>query len=314
MSAPQGTNPMTIETGLNNARSMPTTPATTPPGSSIQSMQPYSSGAQQYDSSRSMYNTQSSQQSPYQTPNPNPQDRMYGQPNSYPKNEMAPPSSRPSASGPSGEQQDSKPPNGLMNSDQSGQAQGGDDETEHEHEAEYTHDSGAYDGARNSYNYTAPSVGALANDSNLSAEMTGSPSHPAPSGRATPRTAAPTQSYYPQQTGYNTPPRVQQTTSNLYNVMSNDRGPANGAPGNDVYAPAPDMGGLPNGYGQPPVMNGAGSVLKRGRDDEEEIPRPGSDGHMELKRRKTMMETTVPAPTYDAMTRPASAIATSRRR
>ncbi|KAI5462383.1 apses transcription factor [Mariannaea sp. PMI_226] len=315
LSGPQATNTMGMDNGLSNARSMPTTPATTPPGSSIQSMQQsYPPGTQQYDSSRQMYNTQSSQQSPYQTSSANPQDRMYGQAPSYPKNEMAPPTSRPSASGPSGEQQDAKPPNGLINAEHPAQPQTGDDEAEHEHEAEYTHDSGTYDGSRNNYNYTAPGVGTLANDANLPSDMTGSPNHPAPSGRATPRTAAPTQSYYPQQAGYNTPPRVQQTTSNLYNVMSNDRGSANGATGNDVYAPAADMAGMPNGYAtQNTVMNGAGSLLKRGREDDEEMARPGSD-IMDLKRRKTMMESTVPAPAYDAMNRSASAIAGTNRR
>lgn len=326
MSGPQTANAMGMDNGLATARSMPTTPATTPPGSSIQSMQqqqqqqqPYQAGAQQqYDASRPMqYNAQSSQQSPYQQPsNATPQDRMYSQQaNSYQKSEMAPPTSRPSASGPSTEQQDAKPPVGLVNSEHTSQPQTGEDETEHEHEAEYTHDSGAYDNSRNNYNYTAPGVGNLANDSNLSTDMNGSPNHPPSSGRATPRTTAPTQSYY-QQPGYNTtPPRVQQTTSNLYNVMSNDRGSANGASGNDVYAPAADLAGLANGYAtQASVMNGAGGVLKRGRDDEEELPRPGSESGMELKRRKTLMEATVTAPAYDAMNnRPSSAIANRRR-
>ncbi|KAF4456937.1 cell pattern formation-associated stuA, partial [Fusarium albosuccineum] len=84
----------------------------------------------------------------------------------------------------------------MLQSDQSAQQHPGEDEGDHEHDAEYTHDSGAYDGTRNNYNYTAPGVGALTNDANLSADMTGSPSHPAPSGRATPRTTAPTQPYY----------------------------------------------------------------------------------------------------------------------
>merc|ERR1712093_638260 len=41
MGSVQGTNPLSIDTGLSNARSMPTTPATTPPGATIQSMQQY---------------------------------------------------------------------------------------------------------------------------------------------------------------------------------------------------------------------------------------------------------------------------------
>lgn len=320
MNGPQGANPMTIDTGLSNARSMPTTPATTPPGGPLQNMQPYPSASQPYDSARQMYNAPQTQQSPYQQPGPaNPQDRMYGQPNSYAKNEMGPPSSRPSASGPSAEMHDSKPPNGLMHGDHQPSQPHGDEEGEHEHDPEYTHDSGAYDASRSNYNYTAPGVGAMANDTNLSPEMTGSPGHPPGSGRATPRTTASTQSYYQPHTGYNTPPpRVGQTGSNLYSVISHDRTSANGTPGNDVYAPAPDLSGsMSNGYApQPPIMNGATGSLKRGRDDDD-LSRPSGDAPgslADLKRRKTL-ESTVSAPSYDAMTssRPASAISAPRR-
>ncbi|RKK69783.1 Cell pattern formation-associated protein STUA [Fusarium oxysporum] len=70
---------------------------------------------------------------------------------------------------------------------------------------------------------------------------------------------------------------------------------------------------LHNGYGQPGVMNGM-SPYKR-RDDEAETPRPGPNVHdhlnnFDLKRHKTM-ETSVPAPQYDAMNRPHSSIGTS---
>jgi protein SOK2 len=294
--------------------------ATTPPGASMQSMQPYPPASQGYDPPRHMYNAPPSQPSPYQNSTNPPQDRMYGHSGSYQKNEMGPPSSRPSASGPSGDQHDAKGPNGILPSEQTAQPHAGDDEGDHEHDAEYTHDSGAYDAARASYNYTAPGVGALANDTNLSPEMTGSPNHAAGSGRATPRTAAAPNPYYSQHPGYNTPPRVQQTTSNLYNVMSNDRPSTNGAPGNDVYAPPADMANsMSNGYApQPPVMNGSGG-MKRGRDDDDDLSRsgpdgPGSMGTMDLKRRKTLMDTTVPAPAYDSMNRPASAVGAPRRR
>ena len=100
--------------------------------------------------------------------------------------------------------------------------------------------------------------------------------------------------------------------------MSNDRAPANGS--GDVYAPPAEMShSMPNGYAtQGPLLNGNNGSLKRGRDDEDEIPRPSSGGSgmggMDLKRRKTMMETSVPAPTYDAMSRPQSAVAAPRRR
>ena len=49
--------PLSIDTGLSNARSVPTTPATTPPGT-MQNMQQYQT-SQGYDSSRQVYNNQS---------------------------------------------------------------------------------------------------------------------------------------------------------------------------------------------------------------------------------------------------------------
>ena len=316
MNGSQGTNPMNMHAGFSNGRSMPNTPATTPPGPPVQSMQSYPPASQGYDqASRQMYHT-SSQPSPYQAPTNAAHDRMYGQPGSYPKNDMGPPSSRPSASG----EHDSKPLNGILPSEQTSQSHGGDEEGDHEHDTEYTHDSGTYDAARASYNYTAPGVNALANETHLSPEMTGSPNHPSGSGRATPRTAAQPQPYYPQHTGYNTPPRVQQSSSNLYNIMSNDRAPANGASGNDVYAQPADMASsMPNGYSHPPPMlNGSTGPMKRGRDDDDDLSRQDSDASggmgMDLKRRKTMMESSVAAPAYDAMNRPASAIAAPRRR
>jgi protein SOK2 len=50
----QGTQPLTIDTGLNNDRSMPHTPATTPPSASIHGMQNYQN-QQNYDKSRPLY-------------------------------------------------------------------------------------------------------------------------------------------------------------------------------------------------------------------------------------------------------------------
>lgn len=314
MNGAQGTNPLAIETGLSNTRSMPNTPATTPPGQPIQNMQSYHQPGQGYDNSRNMYGASASQQSPYQNANHANSDRMYGQPGSYAKNDMGPPSSRPAGPGQANEQHDAKPGNGIMPSEQS--AHGHEEEGEHEHEAEYTHNSSVYDTSRSSYNYTAPSVGNLANDANINPDMTGSPGHPAASGRATPRTAAPHPSYYPQNAGYNTPPRVQQTTSSLYNVVSNDRGQANAGPGGDVYAPATDLPNpMPNGYApQHQLMNGAGSGMKRRRDDEEDLSQSGNEGNGDLKRQRTMVETSVSAPNYDALNRPQSSVPPPRRR
>ncbi|KAF4990776.1 hypothetical protein FGRMN_8265 [Fusarium graminum] len=66
-------------------------------------------------------------------------------------------------------------------------------------------------------------------------------------------------------------------------------------------------------YAQPAIMNSMNSYKRR--DDEAETPRPGPNVHdhmnnFDLKRNKTM-ETSVPAPQYDAMNRPHSSIGTS---
>jgi len=193
---------------------------------------------------------------------------------------------------------------------------GGEEEAEHEHDAEYTHDSGNYDANRAAYNYNAPPVASLPSDHpHLSPEMTGSVAHQGASGRSTPRSAAAPPSYYAQQ-GYNTPPRAPQSSSNLYSVISNDRGSTNGGP-NDVYAPPPDMNSsMQNGYGGP-VLNGASTGMKRGRDDEDDRPSSGGAGMggMDLKRRKTMLEGSVSSPVYDtSLNRPTSAISTQQRR
>ena len=321
MGASQAANPISIDTGLSNARSMPNTPATTPPGANMQNMQTYPPGSQSYDSAKHLYSQSSAHQSPYQGSAPTSQDRsMYGQPGAYVKSEMAPPPVRPTGPGAVSGQQDSRGTNGILPSDQTGQPvahPGPEEEADHDHDAEYTHDSG-YDANRAPYNYPAPAVGSMAGDhSHMAPEMTGSPNHPSTSGRATPRTAAQPQPYYPQQSGYTSPPRVQ-SANNVYTVMNNDRGASNGAPANDVYAPQADMGApMTNGYAPPPpIMNGASGGLKRQREDEE-IPRSPSGGagmgSMDMKRRKTMIEG-VPAPAYDAMNRPPSAISAQRRR
>lgn len=299
MGSVQGTNSLSIDTGLSNARSMPTTPASTPPGTSIQSMQQYQQGSQQpYDTSRQMYSAPPPQQSSYPAPSQQDMSR-YPQQNSYIKSEMGPPIAR----APESEtgHHDSKVSNGMLHHGP-GQSQG-DDEADHEQESEYTHGNPAnYDSNRGSYSYSNGStVGALPGDhAHLSPELTGSPNHPA-SGRATPRTASAPQPYFTQQTqGYNTPPRVQPPSSNLYNVMSSERGTANGSAGGEVYASQSDLGNsLPNGYGaQQPAINGPSAGHKRGRDDEDD-GRPssrGPGGEIELKRRKTVLEGPVSGP------------------
>lgn len=319
----QGANPLSIDTGLSNARSMPTTPATTPPGTSLQSMQQYQQSSQPYDTSRQMYSAPPPQQNTYPPlAATDPNMRQYPQTNSYIKNEMGPPLAR--APGTETDHHDPKDSNGMIHHNQ-GQTQvnhGHEDEGDHEHDAEYTHgNSSGYDSNRAPYNYAnAPPVGSLNGEhAHLSPEMTGSPNHPA-SGRATPRTASAPQPYYAQQQGgYNTPPRVQQPpSSNLYNVMSSERGTANGTANGDVYAAQSDLGGpLPNGYAtQQPVMNGIPQSNKRGRDDEDDS-RPSSRGPVDggLKRRKTLTarEGSVSGPSYDPSLNRARTAITQRR-
>jgi protein SOK2 len=319
MGSVQGTNPLSIDTGLSNARSMPTTPATTPPGTSIQNMQQYQQGSQPYDASRQMYSAAPSQQNAYPQSTPGQQNMApYSQPpSSYIKNEMGPPTGR----APEGEHHDQKDANGMLHHSQgNGQVSHGHEaEADHEHDAEYTHDNaGNYNTNRQAYNYNnGPAVGPLPGEHpHLSPEMTGSPNHPA-SGRATPRSAAAPQPYYPQQGGYSTPPRVQPPSSNLYNVMSSERGTANGSSSGDVYAPQDISNGYP---AQQPIMNGAPTSNKRGRDDEDD-GRPSSRGPGgvadvdSLKRRKTIREGSVSGPSgYEQPLNRARSTITQRRR
>ncbi|KAL2264699.1 hypothetical protein VTJ83DRAFT_7209 [Remersonia thermophila] len=297
----QSTNQISIDTRLNNnGASLPNTSATTPPGSSMQSMQSYPAASQPYDNSRQMYQSSAPQTSSYPPPTSAQQERsMYGHSNTYVKSEMAPPASRTGTS--NGDQADTKPPNGDS-------ANAPEEEADHEHDGEYTHDSGAYDTNRGPYNYSAPPVNSIQNDhSHLASDISGSP-HQTGSGRATPRTAAAPQPYYTSQ-GYNTPPRVGQTSSNLYSVMSNERSSApNGSSTNDVYGTS--QGDMTNGYStaQPTLSNG--TSLKRGRDDD--------DDRSDLKRHKSMMGASGPmnSPTFSSqMAQPAAAgIGGQRRR
>jgi enhanced filamentous growth protein 1 len=230
--------PLPLDSGMN-ARTMPTTPASSPPGSTQGMQYPTS---QAYDGSRPMYSAPAyGQYPPQQTVSRYP--GVQSSPGGI-KNEMGPPAR-------AGAEND--------NTDAKGhEAYAGHQDAEGEHEGEYTHTS-ASDGARRySYSYkpnTAP--GPIHSDpSHISPEMTNSP-HQNGSGRATPRT---TNTY----TGYSTPQRASQLpSSNLYNVMSNDvqRAP-NGA---ESY---PSQGG----YQAPqyPAMNGVPQSNKRMREDEPE--------------------------------------------
>ena len=186
-----GSQPLSIDTGIN-ARSMPTTPATTPPSNTQQSMQGYQ-GQPSYE--KNVYNTTPGSQTGYSQHSDH---ARYGQDHQYPKNEMGPPTA-PTASIPAHDQ-------GHV----SGQGHHEHDSSDH-HENGYMHaNPSAYETSRGQYGYPSAAP-------HLSPEMTGSP-HQSGSGRGTPRTMPSSQpSWGPD---YHTPPRPG-TSSNVYNVMGN---------------------------------------------------------------------------------------------
>ena len=279
---PQGSQPLSIDTGLSNARSVPTTPATTPPGAVQQGIQYGSS--QNYDQSRPMYSAPPSQPGQYNTQG---HPMMgYRPDSSYPKTEMAPPSRL----GDVPDESEVKPNDGMMpqSNNQVAPAPAG-PEGDHEHDNEYTHSNASYNGNRGPYGYNPNAAPGPVHPEHphLSPEMTGSP-HQNGSGRATPRTTTTSQTQW--SSGYPTPQRQGPPSSNLYNVMSDPRGAPNGNAPHDAY---PGPGAVPQysnqGY---PTTNGVNAPGKRGRDEEDEDSyRPDSvqgDDMGGLKRRKTM--------------------------
>ncbi|KAF2435977.1 hypothetical protein EJ08DRAFT_667400 [Tothia fuscella] len=191
----QNSQPLSIDTGLA-ARSVPTTPASTPPHSTIPGMQYQTS--QPYDASRQVYTAP-----PTQAPYPS-QMRAFGGPL---KSEMPPPGPR------AGELEQGGEAKPIAHS------AGGEEEAEHEQDSEYTHAGAPYNPNRASYNYQ-PNPPAV---SRVSEELAASP-HQNGSSRATPRTAEPQQW---QQTAYGGPPQPQ-SSSNVYSVM--EPRAANGEP------------------------------------------------------------------------------------
>ncbi|GES66168.1 APSES transcription factor StuA [Aspergillus terreus] len=280
------TQPLSIDTSLSNARSMPTTPATTPPGSNLQGMSSYQSQSG-YDMSKQYYSAAPASHSQYASQQPLTQPNMasYGQsmPNTYIKSDMGPPSARTPG------QHEAESDKTDRYAQSNGHVSGGPGEPVSEHESEYVqHDSSRYGTNQGSYTYTTnPSVGSLTGDhSQLTPEMTGSPSQQNGSGRMTPRTST---GPPPQWTsGYNTPPRPT-AASSLYNIVSDTRGTSNGGPA-DNYSVAP------TGYSG---MNGSLGSGKRMREDDDvdRIVRPDSRGtEYEHKRRRTLTETPVGGP------------------
>jgi protein SOK2 len=284
----QGGQPLSIDTALSNTRSVPTTPASTPPGTVQQGIS-YAPG-QNFDNSRPMYSGPPPQAGQYAQGQPM---MGYRQEGPYPKTEMAPPSrisdvpdegEAKQADGmmPQGNEQVAAPPAG----------------SESDHDNEYTHSSTPYNGNRVPYGYNPNgATGPMHPDhAHLSPEITGSP-HQNGSGRATPRSATTGQPQW--NAGYPTPQRQAAPSSNLYNVMSDPRGAPNGNGAHDAYQGPGAVSQYANQ--QYSSTNGVNTSGKRGRDDEDQDPyRPDSvqgDDMSGLKRRKTMEGGAV-GPTY----------------
>jgi protein SOK2 len=243
----QGSQPLSIDTGLSNARSVPTTPASTPPGNTIQGTPQYAA-PQSYQASRPVYSAPAGNQAQY------PSQIRFGGPlqsATYPKAEMAP-SAR---TGKLGTIPKLSMTDRLMLPTE--------DEAEHEHDSEYTHTSAPYNASRNSYTYNpnpgaAPISGEVAQ---VAEDISASP-HQNGSGRATPRTTTTSQSQW--QHGYTTPQRNPAPGSNVYSVIE-PRG-ANGA--TDTYY-----------HHSTGLSNGSIPPVKRSREDDDE----DDDGSKRLK-------------------------------
>ncbi|KAJ9500389.1 hypothetical protein LTR99_001592 [Exophiala xenobiotica] len=252
-----GGQPLSIETGLN-ARSMPTTPATTPPGNGGPGMQSYQ-GQSGYDS-KHYYSTTPSSQTGYAQ---QPDGSRYGQgmqSGPYGKSDMGPPLG---------------PGNGVAGGDgRDGKADaygppghGSHHESDHPDSGYMSANASAYNSNRGQYAY-----GPVSDHPHMSPEqLSGSPPHQGGSGHATPRTMPSGQPQWASE--YHTPPRVP-NPSNVYN-MGHDRTP---------------QGGPTDTYGNPAYSSSHPAGLtsaKRGREDDDQ-DRPGSrqyDGY-DSKRRK----------------------------
>ncbi|TGZ81346.1 apses-domain-containing protein [Ascodesmis nigricans] len=323
----QGNQPLAIDT-VGNSRSLPTTPATTPPGGLQQ--------LQQYPQQPSLYN---------QPPNMPHGMQRYNQPLPQPSQYMGrdsnmgpPPSSRPgdqSLSRPPSRQQDDVKDEGEQNvlpgeHDQHG-GPGVHGPEDHGHPQGSVHDS-EYPPQDSGYSHSQRYYPPLntEHNSHLSPELTGSPSHAPNPGTpvrstyganvprtidnsvgATPRSATTPQGHW-SSNGYSTPPsngnsqsggRYQlatgdNTTDNLDNSATGPAGAYGQPSGLGVTMPSQPTSQSYTG------VNGTPNSNKRSRDDEEEQPsRPSSSGQEErpgepevggLKRRKTISSSGAP--------------------
>ncbi|POS83800.1 hypothetical protein EPUL_005371, partial [Erysiphe pulchra] len=281
-----------IESGISHSRSMPNTPASTPPGTTIQGIQ-YQQAAQSYDAPRHIYSaapppppSSTTQQNIYShsnidhqtTPRYSSSSNISSNPSNnstYLKSDIAPPSIRAAIS--ELESHESKT-SGSISQSHNQQHQGHDEEKEHEHDLEYTHGS----------------------------EVSTSPNHlntSTSSGRATPRTTVAPQAYYTQAQTYNSSPRPQASSSNLYNVISSERASPTNNHTTDVYSTTPEINSS-NGYSNPQqqqqqqqqhLQNGSSLGKKRARadDDASSNGRGVSSENDAIKRRKILIPSNI---------------------
>lgn len=223
-----------VQSFEHHPHSTPATPATTPPGSNLPSMQPYQTHQQGYDASRPMYSAGASQQSMYasqQLPGQSMGRNGSIQSNGYAKQEMGPPINKT-------ENEHGVEPKlaSYIPSHEHGTNGGGDEEAEHEQDAEYAHDHkgyASYDSTQRGAQYNAMGMSAAANGySNGSGHVT--PQHSSAAG----------QSLWA--TGHPTPPRAP-PSSNLYNPTSDTRGALSNGDGHvqGPYAPTAMNGATP---------------------------------------------------------------------
>lgn len=293
----QGTQPLPIDT---HPHSTPNTPATTPPGPQIGSMQSYPS-QHPYDNSRPLYSAPAAPQGQYSA-----QQNVQHPSNSYMKHEMGPPSGRALTSGREGEHLDQKGDTYAHGQGNENGAQGtGEEEADHEHDTDYPQDNNAaYNSNRGSYSYNpGQNLGSLHGEHpQISPEMNGSPSHQNGSGRITPRTSTSSQPQWA--SGYHTPPRAA-PSSNLYNVMSDTRSSVpNGTASTETYS----SGSLQSGY-VPSHVNGSTPANKRLREeDPDDQARVEGDDVNGLKRQKIGRQSSIGGATasnsYDRDGRP----------
>ena len=238
----------------SHPHSTPATPATTPPGSNLPSMQPYQSHQQSYDASRPMYSAATSQQTMYASQLPNQSMTRNGslQSNGYNK-DMGPPLG---SSAKSEGEHDNKLASYIPHHDHGH----GDEEAEHEQDTDYAHDTKYYDTQRAQFNGISMSANGYQNGSGHVASQASAASQPL--------WAA----------GHQTPPRAP-PSSNLYNTTSDTRGALpNGNIASDGHV---------SGAYAPTQLNGTTSSNKRLRDDDDDAySKPHSDDIDTLKRRK----------------------------